>query len=215
LFLTGPSGAGKSSIVKLIPRAHDVTGGSLRFNGDDIRELKLSCLRRAVAYLPQHAVLFDCSVKENLLLGQPHATRQDLERVAEILELDGILRKLPAGWGARLSPNGYILSGGERQKMVIARAVLSQPSVLIMDEATSQLDQATEVVILQRLKVALPNATLILVSHRVPAPEWPERVCYMKDGELVRTTCEFLKQDGAWRVPQGPVCDLDERSIVV
>jgi ATP-binding cassette subfamily B protein len=160
-------------------------------------------------------VLFDCSVKENLLLGQPHATRQDLERVAEILELDGILRKLPAGWGARLSPNGYILSGGERQKMVIARAVLSQPSVLIMDEATSQLDQATEVVILQRLKVALPNATLILVSHRVPAPEWPERVCYMKDGELVRTTCEFLKQDGAWRVPQGPVCDLDERSIVV
>lgn len=203
LVLAGPSGAGKSTLVKLIPRMHDVTAGTVYLNGRDVRDVRLSSLRGTVAYLPQETVLFDCSLEENIVMGRS-CTRRELNRIAEMIEIDAILTRLPSGWNERLSPKGNVLSGGQRQRLALARALVSYPGVLILDEATSQLDLPAEYVILDRLKTSAPDSTLIVVSHRIPAPNWADRILYVDAKQVIEVSYELVAEMTARGTPRMP-----------
>jgi len=142
--LVGISGSGKSTVAKLIARLYDTNRGAVYIDGIDVRNIRLESLRTRICYLMQDAVLFDRTLKENLLLGKPSATHKELHRAIEITDLGEVVRRLPNGWDTPLGPRGNALSGGERQRVALARAVLQYPSLLLLDESTSALDAPSE-----------------------------------------------------------------------
>jgi ABC-type multidrug transport system fused ATPase/permease subunit len=142
--LVGISGSGKSTIAKLIARLYDVDHGTVSIDGVNVCNVRLESLRTRICYVMQEGILFDRTLKENLLLGRPSATIHELRRVIEIADLEELLRRLPNGWDTPLGPRGNALSGGERQRVALARAVLQRPSLLLLDESTSALDAPSE-----------------------------------------------------------------------
>jgi len=185
IALIGASGCGKSTLAKLVARLYDVNAGSLRIDGLDVREVLLKSLRAEVCYVPQQTVLFDCDMEENLRLGAPNASMAQLERAAEIAGLVAVLERLPHGWRESLGAGGGRLSGGERQRVAIARAILRRPRVMILDESTGELDAPSESAILESVRFALPEATLIAISHRLAALTWVDRMLIMRDGSII------------------------------
>src|SRR5207245_10059462 len=131
--LVGVSGSGKSTITKLIARLYDVNQGVVRIDGIDVRDVTLASLRSTVCYVPQEAILFDRSIKENLLLGKADASIEELWEAVEVAGLTALIHSLPRGWDTPIGPRGMFLSGGERQRLSIARAVLQKPSVFLLD----------------------------------------------------------------------------------
>src|SRR5258707_14805899 len=198
--LVGVSGSGKSTIAKLIARLYDVSSGTVYIDGIDIRELRLGCLRTKVCYLMQDAVLLDRTLRENLLLGNPSATKEQLRRAAEIANLEELLHRLPKGWDSPLGPRGNALSGGERQRVALARAVLQNPSLLLLDESTSALDAPSERRVLVGLAEHFPHQTIIFISHRISALEWVDRVVVLNQGvvEEQGTHDQLLSQGGLY-----------------
>ena len=180
--LVGVSGSGKSTIAKLIARLYDVNAGAVYIDGIDIRELRLGCLRTKVCYIMQDAVLFDRSLRENLLLGNPSATEAQLHRAVEIANLEELLHRLPKGWDTPLGPGGNALSGGERQRVALARAVLQGPSLLLLDESTSALDAPSERRVLVSLAQHFPHQTIVFISHRISALTWVDRIVVLNQG---------------------------------
>src|SRR5260370_30755521 len=136
--------SGKCKMTKLIARLYDVNRGGLYIDGIDVRDVSLESIRTQVCYLMQDAVLFDRTLKENLLLGKPSATNKELSSALEIADLDELMGRLPRGWDTPVGPRGNALSGGERQRLALARVVLQGPSVLLLDESTSALDVPSE-----------------------------------------------------------------------
>ncbi|PYT73662.1 MAG: hypothetical protein DMG39_05875 [Acidobacteria bacterium] len=194
--LVGMSGSGKSTIAKLIARLYDADRGAVYVDGLDVRNVRLESLRTKVCYLLQDAVLFDRTLKENLLLGNPSATRKELQRAAEIAGLKELLRRLPEGWDTPVGPRGNALSGGERQRVALARAVLQNPSILLLDESTSALDAPSERKVFMNLAEHFPDRTMVFVSHRIAALKWVDRIIVLNRGvieeqgthdELIRT----------------------------
>jgi ABC-type bacteriocin/lantibiotic exporter with double-glycine peptidase domain len=183
--LVGTNGSGKSTTGKLLARLYDPCSGVVRIDGIDTRELKLKHLRQLVCYLPQHAVLFDASLRENLLFGNSSASEQDLSRALELAELKHIVSNLPGGLHGSVGPGGNQLSGGERQRIAIARAILQQPRALILDEATSFLDGGAEERILWGLSQQLCSTTIVMISHRLSALRWIDDIFVLKDGKIV------------------------------
>jgi subfamily B ATP-binding cassette protein MsbA len=183
--LVGSNGAGKSTAGKLAARLYDPVSGAVLVDGEDIRCVTLKSLRRRVTYVPQEPALFDCTLEENLRLAKPDATRAELERAAEIADLDGLLAALPDGWKEKLGPGGRLLSGGERQRLAVARAVLTAPGCLVLDECTAALDPTAEKCILQRLDSYLPETTIVFVSHRISAITWVDRIVVLNAGQIV------------------------------
>ncbi|HEX5966620.1 MAG TPA: ATP-binding cassette domain-containing protein, partial [Pyrinomonadaceae bacterium] len=178
--LAGSSGIGKSTIGRLAARLYDTRDGSVLIEGLDIRDIKLKSLRATVILVPQDPVLFDLTLRENLLYGNTRATLEDIERVSAIAQLEPVLSRLPNGWDEPLGPRGNRLSGGERQRVALARALLQRPSVLILDESTSALDPLTETRLLAGLDGFLQNVTTIVISHRPLPARWANRVVHLE-----------------------------------
>jgi ABC-type multidrug transport system fused ATPase/permease subunit len=177
--IAGRSGNGKSTIAKLVARLYDARSGTVLIEGLDVRDIKLKSLRSAVIFVPQDPVLFDVTLRENLLYGNPFATDDELERVVGLAQLESVIRKLPHGWDEPLGPRGNRLSGGERQRVALARALLQHPKVLILDECTSALDALTERRLLDGLDSFLRGVTTIIISHRPLPTRWADRVIHL------------------------------------
>ncbi len=184
IALVGMSGSGKSTIAKLIARLYDANGGAVYIDGIDVRNVRLASLRTKVCYLLQDAVIFNRTVKENLLLGNPSATERELEHAVEIADLKELVRRLPQGLDTPVGPRGNALSGGERQRLALARAVLQNPSILLLDESTSALDAPSERRVFMNLAAYFPRQTIVFVSHRIAALKWVDRIVVLNHGVI-------------------------------
>ncbi|HYK20065.1 MAG TPA: ABC transporter ATP-binding protein [Pyrinomonadaceae bacterium] len=186
--LAGMSGNGKSTMARLMARLYDTRGGEVLIDGLDVRDVKLKSLRSSVIFVPQEPVLFDLTLRENLLYGNPQATQDELDRVTKLTQLDPLIRRLPNGLDESLGPRGNRLSGGERQRVALARALLQHPRVLILDECTSALDELTEQRLLKGLHQYLNGVTTIIISHRPYPTRWANRVVQLNSSQLTDET---------------------------
>ena len=181
--ILGPSGVGKSTMADLIVRHADPTGGRILLDGHDLRDLRLDDLRREVMLVDQSPWLFNDSIAANIGFALPDVRIEDIEAAAHAAGLDAFLARLPEGLDTRTGERGLALSAGERQRIVIARALLRRPSVLILDEPTSALDGETEALVAQRLRGALPDATIILITHKPALARIADRIVMITDGQ--------------------------------
>src|SRR5216684_5839337 len=183
--VVGLNGSGKSTIGLLATRLYEPNAGSILVGGQDIRQVGHRSLRAIVTLVPQDPVLFDETVRENLLYGNPRATGKDLETVAALTQLDRVLQTLPKGLGEPLGPLGGRLSGGEKKKMALARTLLQQPRILIVDEITSALDGPAAAGLLQGLELFRQARTLVVISHRPATILWADRILVVDEGAIV------------------------------
>jgi len=181
--LVGASGSGKSTIARLIARVYDVGEGAVLVNRNDVRNLRLKSVRSTVSFVPQEAPIFDTSLRENLLFGNPNASKSELERVVNITQLHDVVSRLSMGWDEPLGARGIKLSGGERQRLALARALLQQPRILVLDESTSALDAVTEQNLFEAMS-ELAQATIV-ISHRLSTIMWADRVIVLDQGRVV------------------------------
>jgi ABC-type multidrug transport system fused ATPase/permease subunit len=183
--LVGLNGSGKSTVGLLATRLHQPDAGCILVGGQDIRDVSRWSLRATVTLVPQDPILFDNTVRENLLYGNPAATGKDLETVAAFTQLDEVLRRLPRGLDEPLGPLGGRLSGGEKKRLALARTLLQQPRILIVDEITSALDGPTALGLLQGLELFRQARTLIVISHRPATILWADRILVVDEGQVV------------------------------
>jgi ABC-type multidrug transport system fused ATPase/permease subunit len=182
--LVGISGSGKSTIAKLIARLYDTERGAVYIDGIDVRNIRLESLRTRICYLMQDVVLFDRTLKENMLLGKPAASHKELHQAIEIADLGDVIRRLPNGWDTPLGPRGNALSGGERQRVALARVVLQCPSLLLLDEATSALDAPSEQRVFESLAEHFQDQTIVFISHRIAALKWVDDIVALNRGVI-------------------------------
>ena len=185
LALVGTSGGGKSTIASLVPRLYDVDEGAVRIGGIDVRDLTAASLRQAVGMVTQDGHMFHDTVRENLLLAQPEATDDEIWAALEQARLGPLVRALPDGLDTVVGERGYRFSGGERQRLTIARILLSQPRVVILDEATASLDSTSEVAVQDALADALEGRTAIVVAHRLSTIREADAIAVVEDGGIV------------------------------
>jgi ATP-binding cassette, subfamily B, multidrug efflux pump len=183
--MIGSTGSGKSSLVGLIPRFYDVTAGKIKLNGQDISEINPKALRDKIAIVPQKATLFSGTVLENIRWGQEQATREEIELVARIADAHEFISKSPEGYDSRIGQGGVNFSGGQKQRLSIARALLKKPEVLILDDSTSAVDVATEARIRDSLKKYTEGLTCLLITQRISSVIHADRIIVIDDGKLV------------------------------
>jgi ATP-binding cassette subfamily B protein len=200
IAIVGPSGSGKSTLLKLLFRFYDTKAGRVLVDGQDVRSLTQQSLREAIGLVPQEVVLFNSSMKENLLYGRPDATDADLREAARKARLLEFIDKLPKGWETRVGERGVKLSGGERQRVGIARAILKNPAILVLDEATSALDSATEAEVQDALDDAAKGRTTLMVAHRLSTVAAADEIIVLNEGRIVErgTHHELLQQAGLY-----------------
>ncbi len=185
IVLVGPTGAGKSTLAKLITRFYDPTAGTVRIDGYDLRQLANTDLRRSVTMVPQEGFLFTGTIRENILFGRPNASDEEVEAACRTLGIDEFIRSLPNGYETMVSFRGSRLSAGEKQLVSIARAFVADPPVLILDEATSSLDPATEEQVEEALRKLLQGRTSVVIAHRLSTAEHADRVLVVDHGRVV------------------------------
>jgi ATP-binding cassette, subfamily B, bacterial len=183
--LFGPSGCGKSTIAQLATRLYDPDAGSVLIDGLDVRNLGQRNVRSVVTAVPQEPVLFNATLRENLLYGDPAATSRDLERVIFLAQLEDVIRALPRGLDEALGPMGQKLSGGEKKRVAFARAFLQLPKILILDEVTSGLDGPTAARMLEGLDRFRDSKSVILISHKASEMLWVDRILVMERGRII------------------------------
>jgi ATP-binding cassette subfamily B protein len=182
--VVGHSGAGKSTLARLLFRFYDVSGGRIRIDGQDLREVTQETLRSAIGIVPQDTVLFNDSILFNLAYGRPSATRAEIERCAEMAHIRDFIESLPDGWDTMVGERGLKLSGGEKQRVAIARAILKRPRILVFDEATSSLDSHTEQAIQQTLSEVASNHTTLVIAHRLSTVVDADQILVMEQGRI-------------------------------
>ena len=185
LAVLGPTGSGKSTVAHLLSRLYDPQAGAVLLDGCDVRRLRLRDLRDVVAVVPQEPLLFNISLRENLLLARKRATPAEIEEAIHMAQLDETISRLPQGLEQPVGPRGGLLSGGERQRVAIARAILQRPRVLVLDEATSALDGPTEQRLLAALRGFGRDRTILVVAHRLAPILWADRSLFLEDGTVV------------------------------
>jgi ABC-type multidrug transport system fused ATPase/permease subunit len=183
--LVGINGCGKSTIGHLATRLYDPDAGAVLIDGMDIRDLGQRNLRSIVSVVPQEPVLFDATMRENLLYGDPSATGRDLEQVVSLAQLRDVIRKLPRGLEEPLGPMGRRLSGGEKKRVALARALLQRPQILILDEVTSALDGPTTARVLEALDDFRQGRSVVLISHKPSAISWADRIVVLDKGRVL------------------------------
>ena len=198
--LVGPSGAGKSTIAALLPRFWDVDGGAVLLDGVDVRQLRLDDLRRAIGTVPQEPALFSGTVRENIAYARPEATAEEIESAARVANAHDFIAALPDGYESRVGERGIKLSGGQRQRIAIARAVLKNPAVLVLDEATSSLDNESERLIEAAFERLLVGRTTLIIAHRLSTVQRADRLVVLDRGRIVEqgTHAELLRTGGIY-----------------
>ena len=183
--IVGPSGAGKSTISRLLFRFYDVNSGAIRIDGQDVRTVTQESLRHAIGIVPQDTVLFNDTIGYNVRYGRVGATETEVLRAAKLAQIDGFVERLPAGFETVVGERGLKLSGGEKQRVAIARTILKDPKVLLLDEATSALDSLTEKEIQSSLREISKNRTTLTIAHRLSTVVDADEILVLKDGEIV------------------------------
>ncbi|MCU0790012.1 MAG: ABC transporter ATP-binding protein/permease, partial [Nitratireductor sp.] len=183
--IVGPSGAGKSTISRLLYRFYDVTGGRILIDGQDIRDVTQASLRAAIGMVPQDTVLFNDTVRYNIRYGRTDASDAEVENAAEMAQIGDFIRSLPKGFATEVGERGLKLSGGEKQRVAIARTLLKAPPILVLDEATSALDTHTEREIQSSLDEVSKNRTTVVIAHRLSTVVSADEIIVLKAGEIV------------------------------
>ncbi len=199
--IVGPSGSGKSTVVNLIPRLYDVLGGSVKIAGVDVRDFDLKYLRQQIGVVTQDSYLFNGTIRENLLYAKEDATPEELEAACYIANLNDFISSQPEGMETMVGNRGLKLSGGEKQRLSIARVILKDPKILILDEATSALDSITENAIQEALEALMEGRTSIVIAHRLSTILKADRILVVKDGQIAEsgTHEELLARGGTYR----------------
>ncbi len=200
LAVVGSSGAGKSTLSRLLFRFYDVTGGAVLINGTDIRAITQSSLRQHIGIVPQDTVLFNDTIKYNIAYGQPGATDAQIEEVAKAASIHDFIMSLPDGYETEVGERGLKLSGGEKQRVAIARTLLKNPPILILDEATSALDTRTERAIQEELVQVAKDRTTLIIAHRLSTIVDADQIMVMDGGKVIEqgTHHELLRLDGRY-----------------
>jgi ATP-binding cassette subfamily B protein len=217
--LVGPTGAGKSTLMKLLLRFYDVDEGTVRIDGDDIRDVTLRSLRQSIGYISQEPYLFYGTVSENVAYGLDDVDEDEVRQAAEIAGAHEFVSELPDGYDTMVGERGVKLSGGQRQRVAIARAILRDPDIMILDEATSHVDNETEAIIQNSLGDLIEDRTTFAIAHRLSTVRDADTILVLDDGEIVERGSheELLTEDGLyanlWRVQVGEVGDLPDEFI--
>jgi ATP-binding cassette, subfamily B, bacterial len=183
--LVGHSGAGKSTIANLVPRLYDATDGAVKIGGVDVRRVTLESLRDAIGVVSQDAHLFHDSIRANLLYARPEATDEQLWEALAGARIADLVRSLPEGLETVVGDRGYRMSGGEKQRLAIARVLLKAPGIVILDEATAHLDSESEVAVQHALDAALAGRTSLVIAHRLSTVQIADRVLVLDHGRIV------------------------------
>jgi ATP-binding cassette subfamily B protein len=194
--LVGATGSGKSTLVRLIARLYDPASGSVLVDGTDVRTVDLVSLRRSIAVVDDDPFLFSATVRENIAYGRPEASREEVERAAERAQAAEFIAELPDGYETRIGERGLTVSGGQRQRLAIARALLADPRILVLDDATSSVDATTEQAIKQALREVMAGRTTFVIAHRLSTIALADEVVVLEDGRVAArgTHAELLER---------------------
>ena len=214
--VVGPSGAGKSTIARLLFRFYDVDAGRITINNQDIRELTQHSLRSAIGVVPQDTVLFNNNIYYNIAYGRPDASREDIEKAAQLAHLDRFIGQLPQGYDTLVGERGLKVSGGEKQRIAIARMLLKNPGIMVFDEATSSLDSGSEQAILEALREVAESNTTLVIAHRLSTIVDADHIVVLDQGWVVEqgTHVGLLDKQGIyaglWELQQREAQESDE-----
>jgi ATP-binding cassette subfamily B protein len=207
--LLGQTGSGKSTVVNLMPRFYDVTGGRITIDDVDIRDVTLASLRRTFGIVQQDVFLFSATIRENIAYGSPHASHDDVVHVAKLARVHEFIEQLPDGYDTWVGERGITLSGGQKQRISIARTLLLDPKILVFDDSTSSVDTQTEYLIQQALAELMKGRTTFVIAQRLRTVRTADQILVLKGGQIVERGRheDLIEQDGLYR----PIYDVELR----